>query len=80
MTAPNLSQYFSNDPPSLFDQLNVTADCKNQLPFIYLIPIFNNDSYFITTATPNAAMNVNYELNEVGDSNQVLTYRVTDNS
>lgn len=34
MTAPNLSQYFSNDPPSLFDQLNVTADCKNQLPFI----------------------------------------------
>ncbi|KAG4079376.1 hypothetical protein HA402_008068 [Bradysia odoriphaga] len=26
MTTPNLSQYFTNDPPSLFDQLSGTAD------------------------------------------------------
>ncbi|KAJ6647701.1 Trafficking protein particle complex subunit 12 [Pseudolycoriella hygida] len=31
MTTPKLSQYFSNDPPSLFDQLSVTADSNPNL-------------------------------------------------
>lgn len=34
MTAPNLSQYFSNDPPSLFDQISSTTDSKSKNQFL----------------------------------------------